>query len=95
MRTTNGNERRLVYYSGRVQGVGFRYTTHAIARKHDVSGYVRNLPDGRVEVVVEGRRQELEAFLREVRDRFSGHIRDERPDVEPATGEFSGFDVRH
>jgi acylphosphatase len=95
MRPTTGNERRLVLYSGRVQGVGFRYTTHTIARRHGVSGYVRNLPDGRVELAVEGSRQEVEAFLLEVRDHFSGHIRDERSDVQPATSEFSGFEVRH
>lgn len=87
-------QRHTVYYSGRVQGVGFRYATSSIARGHEVSGFVRNLPDGRVELVAEGERRELDAFLREVRDCFFGYIRDERCDVQPATGEFAGFGIR-
>jgi len=47
-------ERRRLYYSGHVQGVGFRYTCQSLARGFDVAGYVRNLPCGRVELVVEG-----------------------------------------
>jgi acylphosphatase len=88
-------KRSTVLYSGRVQGVGFRYTTRSIARQYQVSGFVRNLPDGRVELVAEGAAHELEAFLGEVGERFFNHIRDERSDVEPATGEFTGFDIRH
>ena len=84
-----------VYYSGHVQGVGFRYTTQSIARGHEVTGYVRNLPDGRVELVAEGRPGEIEAFLTEVRDRLINHIREESTDKGPATGEFDRFEVRH
>ena len=91
----NARQRRTVEYSGRVQGVGFRYTTHSIARRYPVTGYVRNLADGRVELVAEGEPHELEAFLCEVRERFFGNIRDERSDMHPATGEFAGFDIRH
>jgi acylphosphatase len=91
----NTQQRRAVEYLGRVQGVGFRYTTHTIARRYQVTGYVRNRSDGRVELAVEGPPHELEAFLAEVRERFSGYIRDERSDVQPATGEFTGFEVRH
>jgi len=87
--------RRTVLYSGRVQGVGFRYTARTIAHRYAVSGYVRNQPDGRVELVVEGEPHELDAFLSEVRERFFGSIRDERADVQPANGEFAGFDIRH
>ncbi len=88
-------ERRTVLYSGRVQGVGFRYTSHTIARRHDVAGYVRNLPDGRVELVVVGKPRELDGFLGEVREFFDGHIRDEKTDVQPAAAsEFSRFEIR-
>jgi acylphosphatase len=88
-------QRSTVYYKGHVQGVGFRYTTNSIARSHDVTGYVRNLPDGRVELVAEGERRAIDGFLEEVRDRFFNHVRDERCDVSPATGEFTSFDIRH
>lgn len=87
--------RCTVYYSGHVQGVGFRYTTHSIARSHKVAGYVRNLPDGRVELVAEGQRREIDAFLSDVHDRFLNFIRDEKRDDGPATGEFVGFEIRH
>jgi acylphosphatase len=87
--------RSTVYYTGHVQGVGFRYTTHSIARNHEVTGYVRNLPDGRVELVVEGDRKETDAFLEAIRDQLGNHIRDERRDIGPTTGEFSTFQIRH
>ena len=86
--------RHTVYYTGHVQGVGFRYTAHSIARSHDVTGYVRNLPDGRVELVAEGDRHEIDAFLEAIRDRLANHIRDERRDIGPATGEFTTFEIR-
>lgn len=88
-------ERRTVLYAGRVQGVGFRYTTQGIARRYDVTGYVRNLPDGRVELVAEGDRNELAAFLDDVRERMRTHIRDEKIDRGPANGEFGAFEIRH
>ena len=62
--------RCTAYYSGHVQGVGFRYTTLSIARGYNVAGFVQNLPDGRVELVAEGEKHEIDAFLREVRERF-------------------------
>jgi acylphosphatase len=88
-------ERCTVRYSGRVQGVGFRYTTQSISRHHEVTGYVKNMPDGSVEIVAEGEPREIEGFRREIRDRFFNHIRDERSDTGAATGEFPGFDVRY
>jgi acylphosphatase len=95
MKKSGTSQRRTVQYSGRVQGVGFRYTTQSIAHRYAVSGYVRNEPDGRVKLVAEGEPPELDAFLREVRERFLVNIRNERADVQPASGEFTGFDIRH
>jgi acylphosphatase len=92
---TSSNQRRTVCYTGHVQGVGFRYTAQAIARRYEVNGFVRNLPDGRVELVAEGEKHELAAFLDDVRERMARYIRDERIDTQPATGEFAGFDIRH
>lgn len=59
--------RHQVFYSGRVQGVGFRYTVKQIASGYEVIGWVRNLGDGRVEVQAEGENQEVDAFLSAVR----------------------------
>jgi acylphosphatase len=88
-------KRHTVYYSGHVQGVGFRYTSRSIARGYEVTGFVRNLADGRVELVVEGQPHEVHAFRREVRDRFFNQIRDERCEVGAPSGEFAGFEIQH
>ena len=92
--TPSPPRRSTVYYSGHVQGVGFRYTTNSIARGYQITGFVRNLPDRRVELVVEGPPKEVGAFLGEVRERFGDQIRDERSDDGPATGEFDQFKIR-
>ena len=63
-----------VYYSGQVQGVGFRYTTQRIARRYEVVGFVANLPDGRVHLFAEGARPELQQFLREVGETLGPYI---------------------
>ncbi|MBI5765046.1 MAG: acylphosphatase [Planctomycetes bacterium] len=86
--------RKTVHYSGRVQGVGFRYSTCQIAVGHDVTGYVKNLPDGRVELVVEGLSKDVTRFLTTVAAELSLHIRGAEAAESPGTGEFSGFDVR-
>ena len=86
--------RKTVHYSGRVQGVGFRYTTADIARGFDVAGFVRNLADGRVLVVAEGTVEEIAAFLGEVDDRMRVNIEASDAVQEAATGEFAGFNIR-
>jgi acylphosphatase len=82
---------------GRVQGVGFRYFVQDEARRLGLTGYTRNLPDGRsVEVVVEGGRDALEHLLASLRQGPPGSYV-ERVDAswEPATGEYGGFGIRH
>ncbi|MBI1336588.1 MAG: acylphosphatase [Phycisphaera sp.] len=80
--------RYTLHFSGHVQGVGFRYTTRQIAQGHRVAGYVMNLPDRRVELVVEGEEPDIRAFVNEVKTTMSGHIRSTTEDRSPATGEF-------
>jgi len=87
-------QRRHVYYSGTVQGVGFRFTTRHVANRYDVAGFVRNLADGRVEVVVEGQPREIDAFLRDLDDQMGRLVRSKDERTEPPTGEFGGFEVR-
>ena len=83
-----------VTYSGRVQGVGFRYTSQRVAAGFMVTGVVRNLPDGRVELIAEGTRAELEAFAQALRDAgLAGFIRDEAVSWAGASNEFCGFSV--
>ncbi len=66
--------RRVVRYSGWVQGVGFRFTTEQIARGFEVVGSVRNLPDGRVEMVAQGCPSELDRFQAAVEERLTANI---------------------
>ncbi len=86
--------RRSVFYSGRVQGVGFRYTTCDVARRFAVTGFVRNLPDGRVEAVVEGESDEIAAFLAAVGAKMGSYIREAVLCDAPATSEYGSFNVR-
>ena len=88
--------RMHIFYSGRVQGVGFRYTARRVSAGFDVTGIVRNLPDGRVELAAEGTREELEAFRQNIQDSGLGHfIRDEVVTWSDATGEYRGFEIIH
>ena len=83
-----------VHYSGRVQGVGFRYTVKSLVPGYDVLGIIRNLPDGRVELVAEGERAELEAFLQAVRDSgLRRNIRDEEIVYGESQDNFRGFEI--
>lgn len=85
---------RQVFYSGRVQGVGFRFTAQRIARGYGVVGYVRNLPDGRVELWAQGPDAEVSRFLLEISDRMKENIAGigSKP-VEPDAG-MVAFEIR-
>lgn len=62
-------------FSGRVQGVGFRYQAFQVAKGFEVTGYVKNLPDGRVQLEAEGAEAEVEAFVAELQDQLSHYVR--------------------
>jgi acylphosphatase len=91
--TDQASIRSEVHYSGRVQGVGFRWNACHVARDFAVTGFVRNLPDGRVQLVAEGERAEVEQFLAEVADSMAGNIRHAQVVTSSATGEFHSFDT--
>ena len=83
-----------VFFSGRVQSVGFRYQTRQVASGYEVAGYVRNLADGRVELEAEGEDRELEAFMDDLRRTMEGYIKG----VEISSGRREGvmrdFEIR-
>lgn len=83
-----------VYYSGWVQGVGFRFTAERVASSLGLSGWVRNLRDGRVEILCEGKEQSLKGFLDKMTATFKTYIRDADIAWGEATGSLSGFDIR-
>jgi acylphosphatase len=83
-----------IFYEGRVQGVGFRYTAKTVAQGFEVTGTVRNLPDGRVELVAEGERSELEDFRKAIHDSEVGSlIRQEQAAWTEAKNCFRGFEI--
>ena len=83
-----------VLYSGRVQGVGFRYTAKTVATGFDITGTIRNLADGRVELVAEGNRSELDDFRAALHDAgLAGFIRDEKVDWADVKNDFRGFEI--
>jgi acylphosphatase len=91
---TTTRRRMQVFYSGHVQGVGFRYTVKGVAAGFELAGTVRNLPDGRVELVAEGDVAELKAFQQAIRDEGLAHfIRDEQVEWSEAQGAGRGFEI--
>lgn len=82
-----------VHYSGRVQGVGFRFNAQWIARGFAVTGFVRNLPDGRVHLVAEGEEAEVDRFLAKTADSMAGNIAHVEVQRQSATGEFAAFEI--
>lgn len=83
-----------VIYSGRVQGVGFRFIAEAVARKLKVNGWASNLKDGTVEVVVEGDEQVLKDFLNRIAGEMARYITDTEISWEQSTGEFKSFGIK-
>ena len=83
-----------IFYSGRVQNVGFRYAVKVVATGYEVTGAVRNLDDGRVELIVEGAKAELEDFQHGIQDSGVGRfIRNEVVNWTDAKNEFRGFEI--
>lgn len=87
------NQRRTVYFSGQVQGVGFRATAQRMAAGTSLTGWVRNLTDGRVELLVEGAPALVDRLVEGLRERFE--ITDLESNTGAATGEFASFELRY
>lgn len=83
-----------VLFKGRVQGVGFRFTVERIATQLGVTGWVKNVASGDVEVVAEGKQEVLDTFLEKIRGYFSRYIQDEDIETAQASGAFSDFEIR-
>lgn len=83
-----------VFFTGRVQGVGFRYTVLQIAKEFEVAGFVKNLVDGRVQVEAEGRRAEVDAFIAAIEERMHGYVRKTERLGSVRVPQFQGFTIR-
>ncbi len=83
-----------VFFTGRVQGVGFRYQTLQVAKGFEVNGWVQNLADGRVQLEVEGSRAEVDAFLQGIEEELDGFIRKIERSPTAREAQFRGFTIR-
>ncbi len=90
----NTNKHYHVFFSGTVQGVGFRYATRACADKYTVYGWVANGSDGTVELDIEGTPLDLDNFLKELKEEFKTYIKDVQIEELPFSGEYDGFQIR-
>ena len=83
----------MVYYTGNVQGVGFRATAAEIARDYPVTGWVKNLPDGRVQLLAEGPADAVDKFLKAVRSHWEGNIEKEDVESQTPSDKYQSFDI--
>ena len=86
---------RRIRFEGRVQGVGFRYTSRRIARGLGLQGYVRNLADGSVEMFAQGPQADLDRCLEEIRDSFGEYVREITVTESPSDPRYSDFSVTY
>lgn len=82
-----------VFFSGRVQGVGFRYSTFQVAKEFEVTGFVQNLADGRVQLEAEGRAEAVKAFVQAVEERLHGFIKKTERVARKRPAQFRQFQI--
>lgn len=82
-----------VVYTGRVQGVGFRFTAQRIALRYELAGYVKNLPTGQVEMFAQGHPEDVADCLRDISESFAAHIRDTKINELPTNPRYTDFTI--
>jgi acylphosphatase len=84
---------RHIIFTGRVQGVGFRFTAHRMADRHQLTGFVRNLPNGSVEMLAQGQLEDIDDCIRDIEEEFSGYIRETKIDDVPPDPRHAAFKI--
>ena len=84
---------RHIIFSGSVQGVGFRFTAHRMAGRHQLTGYVRNLSDGTVEMLAQGSAGDVDDCLRDIQQSLIGHIRETKIEEVPPNPRHTDFRI--
>ena len=84
---------KRIIFKGRVQGVGFRFTTRRIGQRYDLTGYVKNLPDGSVEALLQGIDADVQACTNDIQDAFGGYIRDMKSTDQPVSPQYRDFRI--
>ena len=84
---------RHVIFTGRVQGVGFRFTAHRMAQRHQLTGFVRNLPDGTVEMLAQGPARDIDDCIQDIQEYFGGYVRETRIQEIPTDPKYKDFRI--
>lgn len=84
-----------VVFKGRVQGVGFRYTAHRSACRFELTGFVRNLGDGSVEMFMQGDPPDIDECLADIRDSFEGYIKETQINEAPEDPCYTSFVITY
>jgi acylphosphatase len=82
-----------IIFTGQVQGVGFRFTAFNMANRHQLTGFVRNLPDGTVEMLIQGSSQAIDDCIRDIKGYFSGYIREIKIKEIPSNPQYKDFKI--
>ena len=86
---------KQIIFKGRVQGVGFRYTTQRAVSRYDLTGYVRNLPDGSVEALMQGTGPNIQACLNDLQNTFGGYLREINTTDKPVNPRYHDFRITY
>ncbi len=82
-----------IIFAGSVQGVGFRFTAHRMAGRHQLTGYVRNLSDGTVEMLAQGSARDIDDCIRDIQNYLTGHIREVKAEEVPPNPTYTDFKI--
>lgn len=82
-----------IIFIGRVQGVGFRFTAQRAAGRHKLTGFVRNLWDGTVEILAQGRPEDIDDYIQDIEDYFAGYIRETKIEEIPPDPKYTDFRI--
>ena len=82
-----------IIFTGRVQGVGFRFTAHRVANHHQLTGFVRNLPNGSVEMLAQGQLEVIDDCIRDIEEEFAGYVRETKIDDVPPDPRHTDFKI--
>ena len=84
---------KRIIFIGRVQGVGFRFTAHRAASRRQLTGFVRNVPDGTVEMLAQGRPEDIDDCIEDIKEYFAGYIRETKIDEIAPDPRYNDFKI--
>lgn len=84
---------KRIIFIGLVQGVGFRFTAFNMANRHELTGFVRNLPDGTVEMLAQGRAETIDDCIRDIEEEFGGYVRETKIEEIPPNPQYKDFKI--